>query len=254
MPEVTDFLSSVFNSWVERVGFVLTILPFLENIPHVHRWLLDKPLLERFKPLLWIIGGVCIIYGFYDAWLTERHRAIEAERKFESLTHPKFEIQHGTTFTAGMVITNRDGTKQTYTIAMLPLTIINHGAPSMIYKAALKVKLSDGREGEGSFFLPPGESFSISDPRGNPIEISTSGSLFRKFGTPIPTGGATDGFVMFTFPADYVDCMTTSRAAGTVLTLEIQDVEKNPYYDRIEMTGIPSNDLKVGPSIRFNQP
>jgi hypothetical protein len=86
--ELKEFLQAVVNSWIEKVGIVLTILPFIEKIPRVQEWLKDKPLLERFVPLLWVIGGLCIIWGFYSAWLDQRHAWIderEARLKLESV-------------------------------------------------------------------------------------------------------------------------------------------------------------------------
>lgn len=66
--EFKEFLSSVFSSWVEMAGIVLTLLPFIEKIPRVKTWLSDKPLIDRFVPLIWIVGLSCVLWGVYAAW------------------------------------------------------------------------------------------------------------------------------------------------------------------------------------------
>jgi len=45
MGDLGEFLLAVFGSWIEKVGIVLTIIPFVENIPSIRAWLLDKPIL-----------------------------------------------------------------------------------------------------------------------------------------------------------------------------------------------------------------
>ncbi len=69
-----EFISAVFSSWTERVGVVLTILPFLDKLPAIKKWLRGQPILESFRPLLWLVGGVCVFYGFYDAWQVDTQR------------------------------------------------------------------------------------------------------------------------------------------------------------------------------------
>jgi hypothetical protein len=106
MGEFPEFFGAVFNQTIERVGIVLTILPFVEKIPAVRRWLKDKTILERFVPLLWVIGLLCVVYGFFGAWqderkivvnrdgqITERDGQItQLKSQIDDLKNPKFFI------------------------------------------------------------------------------------------------------------------------------------------------------------------
>jgi hypothetical protein len=69
------FLAAVFNSWVQLAGVVLTIIPFIEKIPRVKKLTRDKPILDVFRPLIWLIGLSCILFGFYSAWHEEHQKA-----------------------------------------------------------------------------------------------------------------------------------------------------------------------------------
>lgn len=83
--EFWEFTKAVFDGWVEKVGLILTILPFLEKIPIVKGWLQDKPIIDRFNITIWIIGGSCVFWGFYAAWSDQHHAAIEAQNKLDQL-------------------------------------------------------------------------------------------------------------------------------------------------------------------------
>jgi hypothetical protein len=74
-----SFVKAVFDTWAEKVGIILTFIPFLEKVPRVKKWLGEKPILERFAPLLWFIGGVCIIWGFYSAWKDQKAEVQKAK-------------------------------------------------------------------------------------------------------------------------------------------------------------------------------
>jgi hypothetical protein len=74
------FLGDALSSWVEKVGIVLTILPFIENIPAVSEWLHNKPFLEGHLWFLWLIGGFCIFWGFYEAYKKQYEARLKAEQ------------------------------------------------------------------------------------------------------------------------------------------------------------------------------
>src|ERR1700731_128913 len=76
-----DFVAAVFSSWVEKAGIGLTLLPLIEKIPIIKRWLDDRPILERFSPLLWVIGLACIFSGFYSAW-SDEHGKVLAQKAY----------------------------------------------------------------------------------------------------------------------------------------------------------------------------
>jgi hypothetical protein len=89
MGEFKEFLAAVIGSWVETVGIVLTILFFVERLPPIRTRLQQRPLIDRFAPLLWIVGVFCISWGFYSAWLNE-HRSAQALRlELEAKYKPK---------------------------------------------------------------------------------------------------------------------------------------------------------------------
>src|SRR5712664_1961656 len=71
-----EFLRAVWDTWVEKVGIILTVLAFIEKIPRVKLWLNEKPIIDRFVPVLWAAGGVCIIWGFYSAWRTQYEKTL----------------------------------------------------------------------------------------------------------------------------------------------------------------------------------
>lgn len=69
-----EFVSAVFSSWTERVGIVLTILPFIDKIPWVKKRFKNRSLIDVFVPLLKVIGIVRVFYGFFDAWRVEHEK------------------------------------------------------------------------------------------------------------------------------------------------------------------------------------
>jgi hypothetical protein len=62
---------------VEKVGLITLLLPFIEQIPRVSEWLHDKPILEKYKWFLWVIGGVCVIWGVCKAYRKKFNEAKE---------------------------------------------------------------------------------------------------------------------------------------------------------------------------------
>ena len=82
--ELWKFITAVFGTWVEKVGIFLTILPFIEKIPRVKQWLSEKPIIDRFVPALWVIGGICVLWGFYAAW-AEEHQKIWSQMAYMAI-------------------------------------------------------------------------------------------------------------------------------------------------------------------------
>src|SRR5260370_7233283 len=127
---IKEFSLTVLDSWVEKVGLFLTILAFLEKIPRVREYLHEKPIIDRFVPVLWFIGMFCIIWGFYSAWLVQYRAAREAQKQLEELTQPNFKVVHGTVVTSDLVRSPLS-TPLSTTPEFLPVVIYNHPAPNI---------------------------------------------------------------------------------------------------------------------------
>ena len=63
-----EFASAVLSSWAEKVGIVLTLFLIVERIPRIKARLGDKPLIDRFIPLLWVVAISCVLWGFFAEW------------------------------------------------------------------------------------------------------------------------------------------------------------------------------------------
>jgi hypothetical protein len=244
--EFKEFFLAVLDSWVEKVGIFLTVLAFVEKIPKVREYLHERPVIDRFVPVLWGIGIFCIIWGFYSAWLIQYRDAQAKQKKIDELTKPDFEISNGTTVVSHMVVTNQDKTTNEFASVFIPIVVFNHGAPSVIKGSALTAKFPDGKEIQGIPFLPPGEYLQFRDMNGNMLSIPTAGSLLQR-GTavPIPTGGQADGFVLYRFPREYKEILAT---LDTVLTLDIEDVAHKHYLGVMPM-GTPATNFYSTPSL-----
>src|SRR2546430_6912216 len=94
-----EFLKSVFGTWAEKVGIILTIIPFIEKIPRVRMWLRGKPFLDRFVPLLWVIGGIGICWGLFASWGDQYQKRQTAEQALADLTKAQFSCHIDQTFT-----------------------------------------------------------------------------------------------------------------------------------------------------------
>ncbi len=64
----------------------------VQRFPNVKQYLNEKPLLERFVNLIWVVGICCVIYGFYAAWQRQCVRARELNSQVEQLTVPSFDL------------------------------------------------------------------------------------------------------------------------------------------------------------------
>jgi hypothetical protein len=236
-----EFFAAVFSSWVEAVGIILTILPFVEKIPRIKAWLQEKPILERYAWLLWVVGGICIVYGFYNAWNEQREKTLTAEAKLEELTRPRFEISYGTIAVGEMHAVSENRKKDKHTAFFLPVTVLNRGAQSVIRGWTLTAQLPDGTKLQGSPFIPAEFTF-------KGMTFSPSSSLFRRgTASPIVNGGQADGFVMFVFPAGLADKMA---AKGSSFSLKLYDITNKEYEVRLSMEGVPATEFLSPPGIR----
>lgn len=131
---VLEFLSEVFASWVEWVGIVLTIFALVEKVPRVKEWLHDKPLIERFVPLIWVVAIFCVGYGFYAAWHNQFKRAEQAEGQVKSLTSADI---------TGDIELGVIGQQGIGSHAALVIEVRNSGAPSGIPASSWRLTAID---------------------------------------------------------------------------------------------------------------
>src|SRR5260370_15097714 len=170
---IKEFSLTVLDSWVEKVGLFLTILAFIEKMPRVREYLHEKPIIDRFVPVLWFIGMFCIIWGFYSAWLVQYRAAREAQKQLEELTQPNFEVVHGTVVTSD-VVRSALGTSVRNTAVFMSVVVYNHGAPSIIKGWEFSAKLKDGREFTGiPWKYQSTKPITIAGPDMLPVDIPT---------------------------------------------------------------------------------
>jgi hypothetical protein len=161
-------------------------------------------------------------------------RARDAEQKLAvemDKSQPKFEIGWATAILGNDTLTNKTtGATEHHTHVFLPVTVLNHGAPSIIRNLRMAVALKDGRSFEGYPFLPNQKELVFNLPDG-PIKFSTESSLMKK-GTanPIPTGGQADGFIYYEFPPGLLQDFYDPE---TVFTLEVKDINRKVYAVKI---------------------
>jgi hypothetical protein len=188
--EFWKFLQDVFNTWVEKVGIILTILPFIEKIPRVRAWLQEKPILERFVPLLWVVGILCMVGGFYSAWHDQYHAALSAEAELNSKYIPDLigELEDITVAPGGE--NNQD------VISFVVTKITNRGAQSIADHFSVEI-LRDTGESRPAQILNQHESMiRLAIPKGPTLILRPDDYLPRKAGVQlIPTNGAAEGFI-----------------------------------------------------------
>jgi hypothetical protein len=189
--ELKGFLQAVFNGWVEIVGIILTILPFVEKIPRIKLWLQDKPFLERFSWLLWLIGGACMFWGFYSAWKEEHHQAIRAEQKLEELTQPKL-VGTMNQWVAGTT-PELNGMQ-----VFVELSIKNTGAPSIAQSFRMRIKAGDYDDTENATYIPDGYKLFTGDNK-LMAEFHESETWQKKSEIPITQGNKVGAWLRFVF-------------------------------------------------------
>lgn len=169
--EFKEFISAVFDTWVEKVGIILTLAPFIEKIPRVRKWLSEKPLIDRFVPLLWGIGCTCIVWGFYGAWLNEHHARIAAQTRLDVLTKPNLSGTFVEMFSA------KTGEHKQDCLASIVVQLENLGAPTALEESKFTVT-RESKSHEGIFL--PISSVRLFDSKGVSLTFHADDHLFKK--------------------------------------------------------------------------
>jgi hypothetical protein len=222
--EFKEFLLAVFGSWVEAVGIILTILPFIEKVPRIKMWLQDKPMLERFAPLLWVVGGACILWGFYGAWREQYRARMAAEQKIED-AKPRLVGQINS---LALNEVHPDSTYK-YVSILVIMDVSNTGGPSIVKDWVIEFTDKRGVISNIRLTLQPEKITS-----GRPSKVSETvvytrkDSLLEKTAeTPIPRGGLMRGVVYSQI--DETSLSDIYEPGKCSLTIKFTDVMKQWY-------------------------
>ena len=223
-----QFLSAVWNSWIGRVGAMLTLLAVLEQIPAIRRFLHEKPIIERWVPALWIIALVCMLWGFFDAWNDQRIAAANAEEKLVKLTKPMFQVDIGQCISFYAL-------EQNATIWLPIITVINRQAPSAIvgWKIHYKSSTLDQDVQKINF----GRVLTIPIPNGRPIEIDSANLIDVKRGS-IQTGDYRDGRLAAQIPGNRTHEIESGTATISVTVFDYLGQEYTGLFNGKREQGI----------------
>lgn len=233
--ELKEFFLAVLDSWVEKVGIFLTIISVIEKIPRVKVRLEDKPIIERFVPVLWVIAAFCVFWGFYSAWLVQYRARLQAETDLKKLTIPYLagEIRFESAASAG--------DKEQDSIFTLIVAIENHGAPSIAKNIIVTLKTSAGKTIGARILQPPNGPIKLLVDGQKGFEFQPSEFLLRQVGAePIPTNGSREGFLVTLalgitkqeiFSGNTVAEITFSDIQGKPYKIEKRIGTKQPFLD-----------------------
>jgi hypothetical protein len=234
-----------YLSWLQiallMVGFMSGILSTVREFV-----LIVKPDKVKEGFLFWRCVVIAFILSSCALWIIEHHKTLVLEAagnqlqgKLDALTKPEFELTYGT-----LVIGRENyavgGKPYQYSTVFLPVTVLNHGAPSVVRRWRMMATLPNGEVYTGRPFVPSSpihgpNIFKLMGGAEGPISIPIDSSLFLT-GTakPIPQGGQASGYVMFIFPIEILGQMQT---IGTMLDFTLYDVSDKPYHQSIPAGG-----------------
>jgi hypothetical protein len=221
---IREFLAAVFRSWVGAVGIFLTVFPFIEKLPRVKEWLQDKPFLERYAWLLWIVGGLCIVYGFYDAWFQQREIAITSQQKLDGLSKPQLtgellQIIRGD-------ISNLSSGELSVRVFLL-VSIKNLGSPSIADSFLVTVEKGELKKTERLVFIPDGYTVTGGTDSHVIATFKRGDALYEKTASPIERGDKKTGWLMVDFKGIRNDEIS---GPGVKFTVQCSDVTGKLIY------------------------
>jgi hypothetical protein len=187
--ELWIWLVAVFSTTVEKVGVVLTILALIEKIPRVRHFLSEKPILDRFVPLIWVAAIACLLYGFFVVWRDEYrltlNRDAEISVKDAELAKLRKPIIGGDI--GNVTFGSIDASSET---VIIEAKITNTGAPTAIDNLAAAITLRSGKVIPVIPLDVPRDGL-----RSGSKFFQTTDYLPRAGARPIPAGGILPGFV-----------------------------------------------------------
>lgn len=235
METVWLFFWTVLDSWVEKVGIMLTLIPFIERIPQIRSWLTEKPLLDRFVPLLWVIGGACIFWGFYAAWLDQYQARKALEARLQS---PDLQLQIGDTFW---------GDRAGYLVFVVAGVVSNRYGPDsgvMNWEMNLELPSPSHSQIRGTVIPSPKDALA---PKGAEVTFSPSDYLPTRTLEPIRSGAAVPGWIWCVFPLPSEDFR---KFGSSVLVISFDDIVSGKTHYAKQ----PINDTNKGVYLPWNPP
>ncbi len=172
-----------------------------------------------------------LAWSIFSAWREERKKAIKASQDLESLTKPNFELAAATITTVEMNIHSGPGAGSN-TMVLMPTTIYNHGAPSIVKTYSMMLRFSGTEEYKGTSTVFQQPYIVLQTPKG-PIQYPTHPSLMQKANSPIPTGGQADGLLVFVFPPGLT---TKMNQPGSFFIFQVTDINDKTYKVEIPMS------------------
>jgi len=184
-----QFIKEVFDTWAEKVGIILTILPFIEKIPRVRTWLNEKPFIDRFVPLLWVIGGFCIIWGFYAAWKDKNDEVVNLRAR---LAAPRFE---------GRITALSSMTTPSGAVLLAGGILMNPtGPPSVAIDWQMHLEFNPSTKIVGQMMQEPDADRDFVMSNGMKAILKHDNWWPTKAATPIAPGGVAGGWLWALFP------------------------------------------------------
>jgi len=202
------------------------------------------------QSLLWNCVRIAFVVSMGIIWWQQRQAIAKLQSDLEiakAKNSPDFELSTATTMISDGVL-DYGPQQEKATLILIPTTVINHGAPSIVRKVRLSVRFGDGTEVEGLAYSPRQQFLNFPGPKG-PITIPMSSSLFKRATeNPIPTGGQADGHVLFRFPEGLRQKIMESEK----LILEIMDHTGKEYVVNLPRSTTPVTEFLSTPRMQTN--
>ncbi|HUL34533.1 MAG TPA: hypothetical protein VL128_11655 [Candidatus Eisenbacteria bacterium] len=184
--EFFEWVVAVFEHW-EGYVFGGVVGVGLELFKRFRDW-------EPNKKVFSVIVSIGFLFSIFSAWKDQRESAQKYQHEFEQLAVPQFELVPGTllvtTTTLHFVENDKSESEEKYTLVLLPMTIFNRGAQSVIRGWNLDIRMTNGNELKGSARVPQVPEIDFKGPDGHSIRINSAESLFIKgSANPIAMGG-----------------------------------------------------------------
>lgn len=229
---VWEWVNAVIHNWHGYVsGGALAF--GLELVKKFREW-------EPSKKVFAGIVAFGLFASCFSAWQEKSEEVEKTKREvtalnkqLEQLSQPKFEIEVASA-AIGEGYEVEHGQRENFADLYVQVSVLNHGAPSVINGCKVILHLLDGSELESIPFEPRKASIHVQGPRGLDL-LPTSPSLLKVWSnTPIPTGGRGIGYVLFKFPSG-----TKKRfeGPGGKFIIKIRDVNGNIYTSETAWTG-----------------
>ena len=191
-----QFVGEVFNSWVEKLGIVFTLLPLIEKVPRIKSSLKNRPVLEVVGSLLWVLALVCVFWGFYSAWLTHYNAEKDLQGKLSDLTTPQLKLQIDE---LAVGETTKEPTLINVPGVFLIASLTNEGAPSVADNWSLEIVFLDGHSSGRlpAEYLDPKRTVSGRQSQTRQPWKMPNDPLYEKASKPIERGSRVRGTMVF---------------------------------------------------------